>query len=586
VDAELEASLKNIKLTLVQSMDELWAFKRWLGERRPILGFDTETTGLHRTKDKIRTAQFGDGQSAWTLPYEDWRGAVKEVLRDYEGPTVAHNLKFDAGMLAEDGIEYPWARAHDTMFMLDIIDSLGPKALKPAAGYHIGPMARAGEKTLHTAMMKHAWTWATVPIDFTPYWAYGGLDTSICAILAEKLWPKVQYAREAYDLEMACSRVICGIEGHGARIDTDYIREKSVVLEAETAELLDALGINPNASGQIIAHLMEQGATFVKRTDKGNLSTDDDVLSELEEQGFADAGLIRRAKANSKVVGTYFGNWLRMVDSEGFLHPSINQTGAKRTGRMTVTNPALQTLHKTKLVRRAFIPRDGHKLVFIDYDNEEVRVAAHFSGDEAIIQAFADGLDLHSETAKRIFGTEGCSHDAALKCKHRATGKTGFLGKLYGSGVDTFADTVGLPREQAAQIHRQLDLMYPGLARTMVKITRLVQQRGKESGGNGWVTTIDGRRISVPPDKGYKGINALIQASCSSVLKRAIVDLDLAGYGDYIILPIHDELGFDVPGENVDEIAQDLARIMTRDDFRVPLTCSPDIVNDWGELYK
>jgi DNA polymerase-1 len=390
-------------------------------------------------------------------------------------------------------------------------------------------------------------------------------------------------------MEMACARVLCDMELRGARTDVPYIRQTREELNQELEKLLDDLGgLNPNSAGEVIAALMERGAKLTKVTEKGSLSTDDDVMKELEAQGIAIAGLIRRARANSKIVGTYFSNWLREVDSGGFLHPSINQfTDRGRTGRMSITNPALQTLHKSKLVRRAFIPREGNRLVLCDYNNQEVRLAGHFSGDEAIIKAFAEGRDLHSETAIRIFGTDGCAHESHLKCKHRSTGKTGFLGKLYGSGVDTFASTVGMSKAEASQIHHALALIYPGLERTMAKVTRAVQQRARELGGNnGYVVLPDGRKLMVPANAGYKGLNALIQGTAAIVLKRALIDLDLAGLGEFLILPVHDEIMFDVPISMLDDVVPLIERVMTRNDFRIPLTVSPDIVSDWGELYS
>jgi DNA polymerase I len=584
MNRELEAQLKSIKLTDVQSLDELWEFQRWLGERRKILGVDIETGGLS-FNDRIRTCQFGDSRQGFCLAYEDWRGAIAETLARYEGPLVGHNIKFDYGRLSHNGIKVPWARSHDTMFMCHLNDSLGPKSLKPAARLHIGPLAGAGQNALKKRMAENKWTWNTIPVHDPLYTGYGMIDTCITAMLAEELWPKVQYAREAYDLEMAVSRVLSDMELRGLRVDLDYVRS----LRTELLDEIDSLerelgGVNFNASGQILAALMEQGAVFTKRTEKGQLSTDDEVMSDMEEQGFAMAGLIRTARGDYKVVNSYIKNWLN-EEMDGFLHPSINQIAA-RTSRMSVTNPAMQTLHKSKRVRRSFIPRDGNSLVLIDYMNQEVRLAGHFSGDEAIIKAFAEGRDLHSETAKRIYGTEECSHDSHLKCKHRSVGKTGFLGKLYGSGVNTFADTVGMSKAQATEIHSALAQLYPGLEKTMARVTTAVQQRGRDSGGNGYVVTVDGRHIMIPANQGYKGLNGLIQGSAATILKRAIIDIDLAGYGETMLLPVHDELVFDVPKQDLDDVVPELSRIMTRNDFRIPLTVDPTVVSDWGVPYE
>ena len=193
---------------------------------------------------------------------------------------------------------------------------------------------------------------------------------------------------------------------------------------------------------------------------------------------------------------------------------------------------------------------------------------------------------MHTETAQRIYGTEPCNHDAKLKCPHRQVGKTGIFSKTYGSGVSTFADTIGLPIVDAAGIYHALDEVYPGLARTMAQVTRAVQQRARECGGSGYVTLIDGRRLRVPGDRAFAGMNYLIQGSCASVLKRAIVDLDLGGFGPYMVLPIHDELVFDIPIEMVEDALPVICEIMTRRDFRAPLIVDSSVVQRWGEAYN
>jgi DNA polymerase I len=584
--------LDGIKLTLVQSLDELDEFRRWLGERRPIMGVDTETTGLSLVRDTIRTTQFGDAVAGWTLPQDEWRGAVREVMTRYKGPMVFHNIKFDAGKLIKDGLPFPWARMHDTMPMLHLVNSLGPKALKPAAALHIGPKARAGQKSLGAAMMKHGWTWSTVPVDFPLYWAYGAMDTCLTAILAEQLWPQVQPYREAYDLEMACSRVLTDMEIRGIRIDTEYVETTSAQLLDELGPLTEKLGgLNPNSPTQIIGAMIAAGAKMTKRTDKGQLSTDDEVLSELAAQGFELAGLVLESRSIRKITGTWFRSFLRFRDSDDLIHASINQFaggergGAGKTGRMSVSgDSALQTLPRKALVRNAIVAREGNALALFDYDNEELRVAAHFSGDERMLAAFSEGRDLHTESAIRIYGTEQCNHEAHLKCIHRQVGKTGMFSKAYGAGIPTFSDTVGLPVAEAAVIYRALDEIYPGMARTMAQVTRAVQQRAK-GGETGFVTLIDGRQLRVPADKPYMGFNYLIQGSCATVLKRALVDLDLAGFGDYMVLPIHDEVVFDIPTGLIEDTVPQIKEIMTRRDFRVPLTVGSKIVKRWGEAY-
>jgi DNA polymerase-1 len=572
-------ALDGVQLTLVESLDELDALRRWLGERRPILALDIETTGLSLARDRIRLVQLGDAMSGWAIPWDDWRGAIKQILRDYTGPIVLQHAKFDAGFLIRDGVSFPWSRVHDTMFMLHLVDSMGPKSLKSAAALHIGPEARAGESSLRRAMAKNRWDYQTVPTTLPLYWGYGALDAVLTARLAEMLWPRVQPFRYAYDLELVCQRVLCEMELRGIRIDVDYCAEQRDALTERLAEVLTRLGdVNPNAPQQIIGALVAAGASLTKRTDKGQLSVDDEVLSALAKQGYSVAADVLEARSLRKILSSYFMNFLEYRAGD-VLHPHINQLAA-RTGRMSVTAPALQTVPRQALVRNAFIPRDGHSLVLADYDNEELRVAAHFSGDETMLQAFAHDRDLHGETARSLFG-EGYTRE------QRHISKSAMFAKAYGAGVAKFAQATGLEPAEAARVFRQLDETYPKLATAMAEVTNTVRERAASSGGEfGWVRIVDGRHLKVPADKPYQGFNYLVQGSCASVLKQTLVNLDLAGLGEFIVLPVHDEVIFDVPNDLIGAVVPEITQIMTREDFRAPLTVSTKVVSRWGDAYE
>lgn len=563
------------RLTLVESTAEVAEFMSWLGQRRPILAFDTETTGLSLAKDRIRLAQFGDGQQGWALPYEDWRGVVREVLGTYDRPLVGHHLKFDAGMAIKDGLPFNWAQAHDTMPMLFLDDSLGPKGLKRGAARHVDSSALAGETALKKAMQKNRWTWATVPIDLPLYWGYGAMDTVLTALLAEQVWPRIQYARAAYDLEMACQRVLCEMELRGVRIDAAYCYEQRERLAAHLAELRVQLGdINPSAPAQVAAALQADGVVLTKRTENNAFSVDDGVLKAVAADSSL-ASLVLEARTTQKLLSAYFENFLEFREGD-ILNPHINQLAA-RTGRMSVTEPALQQIPRSSLVRDAFIPREGNRMVLVDYDNEELRVAAHYSGEPAMLEAFIDGRDLHMETARRLYGPEATR-------AQRSTAKNAMFAKAYGAGVEKFAATAGIGQAEAAAVFQTLDSLYPALNTIMQRVTAAVRARG--GGGTGFVALPDGRRLKVKTDKAYVGFNALIQGTCALVLKQSIVDLDAAGLARYINLPIHDELMLDVPEAEVEEVVPEVKRIMTREDFRAPLTVGAKVVERWGDPYR
>src|SRR6185369_6285088 len=180
--------LDDVQLTLVQDFSEVENLLRWLGERRPILGVDIETSGLSFAHDRIRLVQFGDAKRGWALPYDEWKGVVRHVLSRYDGKIVLQHAKFDASFLQRDGLPFPWERTHDTMMMSFLVDSLGPKGLKPAAALYVDPRARSGESELKRAMVINRWGYGDIPIEHPLYWSYAALDTCLTAMLAESLW--------------------------------------------------------------------------------------------------------------------------------------------------------------------------------------------------------------------------------------------------------------------------------------------------------------------------------------------------------------------------------------------------------------
>jgi DNA polymerase-1 len=571
----LEAQVPDgVELILVDSFEEVEAFMRWLGERRPILGFDLETSGLDPYRERIRLAQFGDGATGWAVPYQDWRGLIKEVMTRYDQPMVAHNAKFDCSFLEHDEIQVPRHLLHDSMTMLHLFDSQGPKALKQGAKRHVGGWSVRGEQELKMGMKKAKWTWATVPVDFEPFWSYGALDTVLTARLAEALWPKIQPYREAYELELAVTWVLLDLEQRGIRVDLDYIHRAITPLQEQLLDIEDRWpGINLHSSTQVVKALEADGVRLIKRTQKGNTSLDDEVLQTVDHPLAVDT---LEARSKKKIITTYFEPFLRW-SVDDILHPNINPLGAEKTGRMSITRPGMQTLPRKKIVRDAIIPRDGNSLIAADYQGQEMRVMAHYCGDKRMLEAYHAGQDLHTYTASQIYGVEEPSKE-----QRRIAKQSGFA-KIYGAGYKKFALTAGIPVGEAKSFLTRYDQMFPGVSQFMRKAVNAVHER--DEGGFGYVMTIGGRKVRVPVSKAYVAVNYTIQGSCSDITKRAMVDADRAGLSDYMILPVHDEILWDVPSHNVDGIVPEIKAVMERTDLRVPLPVDINIGDRWGAFY-
>lgn len=583
--------LSAVSLHLVETVDEINDMMRWLGERREVLAFDLETGGLEWWKQPVRLVQFGDERAGWALDWRKWAGVAFEIMSTYEGEMVAHNAKFDVHFLEREGVSVPRDRVHDTLAMAHLLAPDQSVALKSLARKHVHPNASAGEESLKTAMTKNRWGWDTVPVDFGPYWQYGALDTVLTAHLYSVLRSRGAQT-SLYDLEMACLWVLLDMETRGARVDLDYIQRERErlyeIVEEEKTWGRAEYGIeNMGSDAQVIRVLRADGVRLTKRTEKGQLALDEDVLLSLKHPL---APHVLRMRKSRKIARTYMDNLLKLADGD-IVHCSIKPFGA-RTGRMSVVEPALQTLPRGPEVRNAFVAREGNMLGLIDYDQVEMRMLAHFADEERMIDAirYGDeqtaaghvGYDVHSMNTRAIYGLD--ADDVVPKDKRDVTKASGFA-ILYGAGLEQFAWTAGIPLFEAEAFLTRYHTQYPGVKAFQQRVESVAMHR-LTSEGEAYVSTILGRRQPLLPDKIYKGVNYIIQGSCADLLKRQIVDLDMLGFGEYMLLPVHDEIVFDIPEDDIEDVVPELVRAMRIDDVcKVPLTVGADVVHRWGDKY-
>jgi DNA polymerase-1 len=272
------------------------------------------------------------------------------------------------------------------MIMAHIIDPLGSGALKNLAALHVDGRAVALQETLDIELAKNGWTWGTVPVEFQPYWAYGALDTVLTMRLwemfYEKCGPNGAYHRP-YELEMAARKIVTRMEINGARVDLDYSRRKFDELStyADTVKnwaKQNYGGVSIGSNQQLVRLLEKLGAEITSYTPSGQKSADKDELQFLSINGSPEvqqlADLVLKQRKADKLANTYFANFIN-DNVDGFVHPSVKTLGA-RTSRMSIQNPALQTLPKgDDTVRTAFIPKDeDHVIITSDLDQVEFRM--------------------------------------------------------------------------------------------------------------------------------------------------------------------------------------------------------------------
>ena len=601
--------LDGVQLHLVDSVEKAQEFISWLGERRPLnaIAIDTETGELpgRPRKDalspwhgRLRLVQVGDGMTGWSIPWDDWKGVFYEAMDKFEGPIVCHNIAFEAKWFDQQSTwKMPWHRSHDTMLMAKLIDPLGSSALKRLTSQYVDEQAAAAQTVLDYGLVDNGWTWGTVPVNFDPYWQYGALDPVLTMRLFEIFWEQCAPGRPfsmAYELEMNTRRIVTQMELNGARVDLNYSQKKYDELIDYTEQVkkwsLDTYGLSIGSNQKLVEVFERLGSTITELTEKGQKSANADQLKMIARDGNPEAKQLAETtlgyRKSLKLANTYFLNFLN-DNNDGLVHPSVNTMGA-RTGRMSIQNPALQTLPKgDDTVRRAFLPKDDdHVIITSDLDQVEFRMFASLSQDPNLIQLFlradATGSDPFTEIGRDVY-----QDPSMVKSdKRRNLIKGVVYGRLYGAGVAKQALTAGVPEEQMRSVSNAFDENYPG----MQLFQKAVENKGLdrlETEGTGYVNTWTGRRLPCDEDRVYTLVNYLIQGGAAEIFKSNLVKLDQADLTDLLIVPVHDEIVLNAPREDAEEVKELVKKCMTTTEgWAVPLTADADgPLENWGAKY-
>ena len=583
----------------VHTLDDLFEFQRWLSQPRSVLAYDIETTGFDWWgADRIRLAQFGDSRSAWVFSYAEWRGVVRDVFKSYTGPMVGHNFRFDLHFTAHDlGLSTDslgWHRLHDTMTLAHLIDPTVPKGLKPLAAKHIDPAAVAGQQELNDDMRRGKWNWATVPLELKSYRFYAGLDTILTAQLFDKFYPYIMSKYpDAYGLEQVVSHPLFAMERHGMLLDRAYTEraQADLMIRAEdiAAEVHRDYGIdNISSLPQIRDSLLGSGwvPNEDQQTPTGNPSLRADVLDDIAHL-FPLAHKVVQYRLATKAASTWLDNFMASQDETGRVHPNIRQVAA-RTGRMSITNPPLQTLPRESdarakglpSIRDCFVAPADHRLISADFSGIEARLFAHFAGEPEMIRTIHEGGDLHSLVASAAYQID----ISEVTKDQRQIAKSVNFASLYGAGPARVAVTAGISEEESRDFFARRDVAFPGIRKFQRQIMdEAVAQRAM--GERAHIRTHIGSKISITDEEPeYRLTNYLIQGSAAVVLKDRIISLHNAGLTDLMLLPIHDEVLFEVPVEDCVEVTALIKENMPdNSSFDVPLAIDvSEPVLRWG----
>lgn len=591
----------DLELRLVRTTEDVFDCKRWLSTNHggsDVLGFDTETSGLDvwAPDARLRVVQFGDRNTGWAIPFEQWGGLAVEILQTWEGRFVAHNLAFDAQWVeVHAGVRIPWHRCDDTYIQARIIEPNKPADLKRISDTYIDPRASDGQKALKADFKKYNWDWNTVPIDWDNYWFYAALDPVLAWHIHDHYKIEEKYPAP-YELEMGMLRIASDMQVKGMRVDLDYSRAKYRELSDSVEQTKERIqkehGFLITSNDQLVSYFTKAGAQFTKFTAKGAPSVDKDSLAAFQlspnpaVREMATT-VIKNRKA-AKVADAYFSNFDKF-SVNGIVHPTIKTLGA-RTGRMSVTDPALQTIPRgDALVRDAFIPFDEDDLLLsCDYSQVEMRLLAHFSGDQKLQRAFkeadATGGDFFVSLGKEIYHDP----DFSKKDPRRGLVKGTMYGAAYGSGIQKMADTAGVSYDQMREVSDTVFKTYPGIKSFMQEIEQVGKSR-EANEGEGYVKTRMGRRLPCDSGKVYALTNYILQGTAAELMKTSIIKLDAAGFMPYMKMPIHDEMIFSMPKSMVHEASKEIEQIMSyvQGEFLVDLPAEPEAgMNRWGDKYR
>ena len=553
------------------------------------VAFDTETSSLEAMRAELIGMSFAfEAGTAYYLPLAHSgpdadpqlpREATLERLRPWlesaEDGKLGHNLKYDRNVLGNHGIVLHGI-VDDTLlqsFCLDAganrhdLDSLAERHLDHRTTKY-EDVAGKGAKQIPFA-----------EVDVGIATDYAGEDADICLRLDALFRPRLNEAEgPAFvyrEIEMPLVPVLADIERAGVKVDPDLLGEQSQELAAEMERIekqaFDEAGteFNLGSPKQIQEILFERlGLPVLRRTPKGQPSTAEDVLEQMADD-YALPRLILEHRGLSKLRSTYTETLPRRIHpGTGRVHTSYHQAGAA-TGRLSSSEPNLQNIpvrtEAGRRIRRAFIAAPGYRLLAADYSQIELRIMAHLSQDAGLLQAFADGLDIHRATAAEVFGVDP---DAVTGEQRRAAKAINF-GLIYGMSAWGLARNLGIEQVEAREYIDRYFHRYPGVHDYMER----ARERGREQG---YVETLFGRRLYLPEINSRNGarrqqaervaINAPMQGTAADIIKRAMVrmaqDLDGNGLDARMIMQVHDELVFEVAEDAVETLGERARRAM------------------------
>ena len=595
--------------TLITESD----LNRWVDKlnQAKLFALDTETDNLDYMAANLVGISFAfeNGEAAYLPLQLDYLGApktlekttalalLKPILENPAIQKVGQNFKYDLTIFARNGIDVQGV-AFDTMLESYVLNSTGRHNMDDLAKRYLGHQTISFEEIAGKG--KNQLTFNQIPLEQAA--EYAAEDADVTMKLQQVLWEKLSkeptLEKLFKEMELPLLGVLSRMERRGVLIDSDALFLQSNEIANRLSELeeqayvLAGQPFNLASTKQLQEILFDKlGLPVIQKTPKGAPSTNEEVLEELAFSHELPKVLVEH-RGLSKLKSTYTDKLPQMVNPQtGRVHTSYHQA-VTATGRLSSSDPNLQNIpirnEEGRRIRQAFIAREGFTVVAADYSQIELRIMAHLSQDQGLINAFTQGKDIHRSTAAEIFGV---ALDEVTS-EQRRNAKAINFGLIYGMSAFGLSRQLGIGRADAQSYMDLYFKRYPGVQTFMHDIREKAKAQG-------YVETLFGRRLYLPDINSSNGmrrkaaervaINAPMQGTAADIIKRAMIQLDQKLQNDpdiAMIMQVHDELVFEVRSEKV-AFYSDLIKTQMESaaDLVVPLIVEVGQGTNWDEAH-
>lgn len=582
-------------------------FERLNTEKR--FAFDTETTSLdYRIAQIVGFSVAFDAEDAYYVPLaHDYEGApeqlnreeilaqIKPILENEAIQKIGHHLKYDAHVLENHGIHLAgWY--FDTMLASYVLNSVATRhGMDDVARLYLSHLTTTYEQVAGKGAKQK--TFNKIEIETAAHYAAEDAHVTyrLFEVLSKKLQTYPELVNILHNIEMPVARVLTSMEENGIRLDLAFLDQLGCEfaqtmqnLENQITEIAgEAFNVSsPKQVGEVLFDKL--GLKGGKKTSTGQYSTSESVLEKLEHP---IAELILEYRGLSKLKSTYTDGLCKQANNETHrVHTSYHQA-LTATGRLSSTDPNLQNIpiraEIGRQIRKAFIAPEGRVLLAADYSQIELRLMAHLSQDDALVDAFNHGQDVHRRTAAEVLGIplEEVTND------QRRQAKAVNFGLLYGMSEFGLTRQLGFTRQESQEYIKQYFRRYPGIYEYMQRTRQVALEQGFVEtilGRRLYTPDIDARNMMVRKAAERAAINAPLQGSAADIIKMAMIEVDKMLPKDQakMLLQVHDELVFEVDEAIADELAPQLAEVMQSViEISVPLVVEVGKGMNWDEAH-